>query len=99
MGNNNVRVNRSRNGRVIDSIEVIGSYACFDLCDTLDLEYAFSKATDPIEDARDGLSRSEAEDVASEDPALIYLCLTPTSVAKDGGETWEAILSHLDITE
>lgn len=32
-----------------------------------------NKYSDPIEDAREGLSVEEAEEVAAEDPSLIYV--------------------------
>lgn len=32
-----------------------------------------SKYNDPIEDARDGLTPSEAEEICREDPSLIYI--------------------------
>ena len=48
------------------------------------LEYActndvlLSKFSDPIEDAREGLTVDEAEDVAHEDPGLIYIDVAET---------------------
>lgn len=38
-------------------------------------ELRLSKYSDPIEEARDGLTVDEARDVAAEDPSLIYIVI------------------------
>lgn len=41
--------------------------------EALGAEYNLGKYGDPTEDARDGLTIAEAEEIAAEDPNLIYL--------------------------
>lgn len=85
---------RSRRG-FLSSIEIIGAIECFELADALDCDWDFSKASDPIEDGRDGLSRSEAEEIAREDPSLIFLEFD----AMSAGDAWRDILGYFDIQE
>lgn len=47
------------------------------------IEYArangltLEKYTDPVEEARSGLTPDEAEEIAKEDPSLIYIIVSP----------------------
>jgi DNA-binding XRE family transcriptional regulator len=61
------------------------------------IEYAgthgltLSKYADPIEDAREGLSIEEAEEVLSEDPGLIYVEMTtPEPPTADEIRAWRS---------
>ena len=48
------------------------------------LGLTLSKYTDPTERAREGLSVSQAEDIAAEDPSLIYLDTENGEIIRQG---------------
>ena len=58
-----------------NATETLTGYAAIAHAEAHDL--TLSKHADPTEDARDGLTVSEARDVASEDPSLIWCEVGP----------------------